>query len=109
LIVLKINDDGIYKFSIIENEVWEDLICKFKNKETTVDSIENIIYKISVKYNMDKKNIIKSFINYIIRNKQEIVNSDFLNFVENVTHSTNLSNSIYVHYALSRLSSFILS
>jgi len=39
--VLKINDDGIYKFSIIENEVWEDLICKFKNKETTVDSIEN--------------------------------------------------------------------
>ena len=107
--VLKINDDGVYNFSIIENDVWEDLILKFKNKQPTIDNIENIIYKISVKYNMDKKNIIKSFINYIIRNKQEIINSDFLNFVENVTHTTNLSNSIYVHYALSRLSSFIVS
>lgn len=106
--VLKINDTNVYNFSIIENEIWDVLILKFKNKET-ISGLENYIYKMTVKYNMDKKNIIKSFINYIIRNKSVYISTDFFNFVENVTHSTNLSNSIYVNYALSRLSSFILS
>lgn len=106
--VLKINDKNVYRFSIIENDIWDDFILKLNNKEP-IERLENYIYRMTVKYNMDKKNIIKLFLNYIIRNKDEIVTSEFLNFVENITHSTNSTNTVYVNYALSRLSSFMLS
>jgi DNA polymerase III delta prime subunit len=106
--IFKMNIENSYNFSIIENHVWEDFIMKLNNKET-IGKLESYIYKISVTYNMDKKNIIKLFLNYIIRNKPKVVNSEFLNFVENVMHSTNSANSISINYVLSRLSTFILS
>jgi replication factor C subunit 3/5 len=94
--------------SIIDNDVWENLLEKLSKRE----KLENIcayVHLISIKYNIDKKNIIKDFLNYIIRNKSQIVNHDFLNFVENLMHSQNLNNNNHIYYSLSRLSSFVSS
>ena len=54
-----------------------------------------------------KKNIIKNFLNYIIRNYPEKINASFLNFVENLMHSNNINNKVYVIYSLSKLSFFL--
>ena len=92
--------------SIIDNDVWEKIINKLVNREK-IDTMYSYIHLISIKYNIDKKNIIKDFLNYIIRNKPTILNDKFLNFAENLLHSHSINNDTYIFYSLSRLSSFV--
>ena len=92
-------------FNIIDNNVWESLSNKLKKEK-----IENLIVyinNISVKYNIDKKNIIKDYLNYIIRNNSNIVTPEFLDFVENLMHSQESNNQTFINYSLSRLSFFL--
>jgi replication factor C subunit 3/5 len=98
------NEKNPIVFNIIDNDVWDNLTTKFKNKENISD-ISNYIYEISLKYNIDKKNIIKDYLNYIIRNNDNLT-SDFLNFVENIMRSQDCNNNTYIYYALSKLLSF---
>ena len=99
------SESNIY---IIDNDVWDNLFAKLTKREK-LENICTYVHLISIKYNIDKKNIIKDFLNYIIRNKSTIVNNNFLNFVENLMHSQNLNNNNHIYYSLSRLSSFVSS
>jgi len=92
--------------NIIECKEWEIIIKKIQSKEK-LDDISCYIHLISNKYNIDKKNIIKDFINYMIHNKRIKITSDFLNFVENIMHSQSNNNNILINYLLSKLSSFL--
>jgi len=94
------------EFKIIDNDIWQDLYNKFSMREK-MENLVNFVQQLSVNYNIDKKNIIKHYLNYIIRNKPETVTSDFLIFVENIMHFQDCRNSHYVNYSLVRLSSFI--
>jgi replication factor C subunit 3/5 len=94
------------EFNIIDDDVWESLLKKLSKKEN-IDNIKVFVYSISVKYNIDKKNIIKDFINYIIRNYPKYLSRDFLNYIENLLHSQSQNNNIHIHYSLSRLSSLL--
>lgn len=92
-------------FNIIDDSVWEQLYNKIKNKET-INELSGFINRTSSKFNIDKKNIMKDFLNYIIRNKGEnILSLGFLNFVENIMHFEDCKNSHYVNYSLTRMSS----
>jgi DNA polymerase III delta prime subunit len=93
-------------FNIIDNNVWLSLTNKIL-KKYSLDVLVSDIHNISIKYNIDKKNIIKDYLNYIIRNKSNLITSQFLDFVENLMHSQESNNQIFVNYSLSRLSSFI--
>jgi replication factor C subunit 3/5 len=101
-------------FNIIDADVWEKLYLLTKSK-TELHVIVNNINDMSIKYNIDKKNIIKDFLNYIIRNKTgeheapEICTKmpEYLNFIENIMHFEDCKNSYYVNYSISRLSSLI--
>jgi len=94
------------EFNIIDETVWSELFIKIENKENLND-IAKLINVTSLRYNIDKKNIIKDFLNYIIRNKGHLVSSQFLNFVENIMHFEDCKNSHYVNYSLSKLSSLL--
>ena len=92
-------------FNIIDDSVWENLYNKIKHKES-INELSGFINRTSSKFNIDKKNIMKDFLNYIIRNKGEnILYLDFLNFVENIMHFEDCKNSNYVNYSLTRMSS----
>ena len=91
---------------IIDDNIWET-ITNMIIKKKGVNNIENLIHNISINYNIDKKNIIKDYINYIIRNKPDTICPEFLNFVENVMHSQECNNKTHLYYSLSKLSSFI--
>ena len=99
-----VNKDN--EFNIIDNDIWENLISKLSKREK-IDSIKDYVHSISINYNIDKKNIIKDFLNYIIRNHPKYVNNSFLNYIENLMHSQIQNNNIHIYYALSRLTSFI--
>jgi len=89
-------------FNIIDNSIWENILIKLKNKDS-LSIINKYIHEISIKYNIDKKNLIKDFINYIIRNKPNIISTEFFTFVENLIHIPECNNKIYVNYLLSKL------
>jgi DNA polymerase III delta prime subunit len=91
---------------IIDDNVWETITNMIVNKKG-ISRIEILIHNISINYNIDKKNIIKDYINYIIRNKPDTICPEFLNFVENVMHSQDCNNKTHLYYSLSKLSSFI--
>jgi replication factor C subunit 3/5 len=94
------------KNNIIESNEWDIILNKLKKEKE--EDIEYYIHTISNKYNIDKKNIIKDFINYIIRNKKIKITSEFLYFVENIMHSQNENSSdILIKYLLSKLGSFL--
>jgi replication factor C subunit 3/5 len=92
-------------FNIIDDSIWKALFEMIKSKRP-MKELTSFINKTSVKYNIDKKNIMKDFLNYIIRNKgDQIMCFDFLNFVENIMHFEDCKNSDYVNYSLTRMSS----
>jgi replication factor C subunit 3/5 len=91
---------------IIDTDVWERLIGKLVQREK-LSHIEEHIHKISTQYNIDKKNIMKDFIYYIIRNHPKYVTHDFLKFTENLMHSTVENNKVYINYSLSRLTALL--
>jgi len=96
-------------FNIIDSDVWQNIYLKIQSK-TDLTIIVNYINKMSIKYNIDKKNIIKDFLNYIIRNKHDDLFKkmpEYLNFIENIMHFEDCKNSYYVNYSISRLSSLI--
>lgn len=97
-----ITDD---EFNIIDETVWAELYTKIAS-QSNMNSIIAFINTTSSKYNIDKKNIIKDFLNYIIRHKEEHVSPMFLNFVENMSFEDSKSSHI-INYSLSKLSSLL--
>ena len=104
----KLNDANFnnnLNFNIIDNNIWELLTSKLKKEK--LEDLNSYVNSVSIKYNIDKKNIIKDYLNYIIRNKPNLITHQFLNFVENLLHSQESNNQTFVNYSLSRLSSFM--
>lgn len=97
-------DSGCIK--IIDDDIWEQLLNKISNKENIIN-ISDYIHSMSLDFNIDKKNIIKDFLNYIIKKQPKYVNTNFLDFVENLIHSQNHNNNILVNYLLSKSSTFL--
>ena len=93
-------------FNIIDDTIWEQLYDKIKTK-VTMSELTGFINWTSLKFNIDKKNIMKDFLNYIIRNKGGNLSFNFLNFVENIMHFEDCKNSHYVNYSLTRMMSLL--
>jgi replication factor C subunit 3/5 len=91
------------QLKIIDNKIWEKLYNHLEKNES-MKTLNSYIYQISINYNIDKKNIIKDFLNYIIRNKQHVVTFELLNFIENIMHNNDLSH--YIYYVLVKLKLF---
>ena len=91
------NQHILHECKVMTNDVWEDLttMLKSKNKSTVIISKIN---EISLNYNIERKNIIKNFLNYIIRNYPEYISSKFLDFVEYVTHIQDCKTDHIINY-----------
>jgi replication factor C subunit 3/5 len=91
-----------YELNIIDDFVWNELYNKIIAK-TDHTELVTFVNNISLNYNIDTKNIIKDFLNYIIRNHENKVNSSFFDFIENIMHFENCKNTLYVSYSLIKL------
>ena len=89
-------------FNIIDNNVWDSLTKKLAKREK-LETISTFVQYISNNYNIDKKNIIKDYLNYMIRKKPSIINADFMEFVENIMHFQDCKNTHYINYSLASL------
>jgi len=81
---------------IITNKVWDELyISESKKMSEQINNISSI-------YNLDKKTIIKKFLNYVIVNHSKCVTTDFLTFVENIIHS-NVKTEYITNYFIKNI------
>jgi len=102
----KINDN--MKIKIISNKIWEELTEKIKKYGKSNKKLVNTyIFEISVSYNIDQKHMIKNYFNYVIENELYFVNENFLNFIENIIHTPNSSNEIFINYFISQMAKFL--
>ena len=91
---------------VIDDSIWDILFDKINNQED-LTLLNVFINNISYQYNIDKKNIIKDFFNYIIRNKENLNVPEYFKFVENIIHFEDCKNSDYVNYSLIKLSTLL--
>ena len=92
--------------NIIDDNIWDNLYNMVKRGDE-LTKLTLFINETSSKYNIDKKNIIKDFLNYIIRKYPCGNTPEYLNFVENIIHFEDCKNIYYVNYSLIKLSSLI--
>lgn len=97
------NHDIIQECKIVKNELWVKLTEDFKKNRKHTDIVKKI-NKISRDYNMEQKNIIKNYLNYIIRNYN--VTSELLNNIENVMHINDCKTQHIVNYIVHKLRIF---
>jgi DNA polymerase III delta prime subunit len=111
-----INDTDI---KIISSNVWENLIKiiidkKMIQKNNTIkrnkncSAFSNYIISLEKTYNIDKKNIIKDFSNYILRTYPQIISNDFLNILENIIHFEDCNNNYYINYYFYKIIDYLI-
>ena len=104
--IVKTHNGEQSHINIIDSDVWDNLI-RLLTKNEKINKIKSFIDGVSIEYNIDKKNIIKDFLNYIIRNYPKYISKDFLNFTENLMHSEIQNNNIHIYYSLSKISTLL--
>jgi DNA polymerase III delta prime subunit len=81
---------GIPQINIIRNEQWLHMHRLFHIHPTDVhsysESAETYIHQISITYNTDKRQILNTYFNYVIRHFPNLITSTFLGIIENATH-----------------------
>ena len=60
--------------------------------------VESYIHRLSIQYNIDKRTILNSYFNYVIRTYPGVITPDFLKIVEHVVHTT---DDVPIKYVLS--------
>jgi replication factor C subunit 3/5 len=106
------NQDLIHECKIIKNELWVQLTNYLKKntkntkntKSIKIDSILKKINKISREYNIEPKNIIKNYLNYIIRNYP--ITTEFLYNIENIMHVQDCKTEHLLNYIIYKLKIF---
>jgi DNA polymerase III delta prime subunit len=99
------NQNTINTNAVIDITTWENLTKVIKNKDDLKKSIL-LFHDISNEYNIDIKNVIKDYLNYIINNNPEYVSFSFLKFTEFVIHLINPNSEQIVNYIVLKLNQF---
>ena len=71
--------------------------------QTTEKNRANIISKTCKKYNIQKKEFILQFIAYLISNKPEIINTNFLSAIQFIIHNNTVKEDYLIQYLLGEL------
>jgi DNA polymerase III delta prime subunit len=100
---IKLWDTNIITDTVLEN-LYNQILINYSK-----DIIIDFINEISIQYNMDKKNIMKKFFNYIIRKKKEIITPEFLTIVEVIMHSNDSNIEYSVNYFICGMKSILTS
>lgn len=94
-----------WKKNIINAAVFEKIHYDIQ-KKTSIEMHENI-NEICTQYNIEKRSLIITYFDYIIRNKPEFIEYDFLKTIENITHDNTLSNEDLVDYFYCSMSNIL--
>ena len=95
---IQLNQNVIVQQSnIIDDTVWKRLFDLF-NGEKDKTNIKVFINRLSIDYNIDKKQIIKDYYNYLILSHPELINPKTLEKMEIVIHNYDCNIEVLINY-----------
>ena len=99
------NTGGLNTY-IIEEDFWEDLLLKIKNKSTDINNyiIEKCIY-----YNLQLKIFIIKFLTYLINKRGICEQEKWLEFIEYIMHNTYANDRYLLNYSISYIEEHLSS
>ena len=100
---MQTNQDLIHECKIIKNELWVKLTKDFIKNKKHADIVKKINY-ISREYNIEPKNLLKIYLNYIIRSHE--ITKDLLYSIENIMHLQSCKTEYVVNYIIYKLKIF---
>jgi len=77
--------NNIEDVNILQKTIYEDINTFFINNKDYITNVE-YLHNVSIKYNTNKIEIIKDYLNYIIENHPKYICSELLNNVEKIMH-----------------------
>ena len=86
--------------NILNPLVLNNLHNMFCNSNTKQIDIINHISKISTDYNIDKKHLLQCYFNYIIRYKLVTLDSEFIQYMKKIIHTTNANMQDIIQYMI---------
>lgn len=103
---MQANQHLIHNCNVITNAVWENITKLFKSRVKSSIIIDKL-NEISLYYNIERKNIIKNYLNYIIRHHPQYITHTFLNFIENVVHIQDCKAEYLLQYFVLKITTLI--
>jgi replication factor C subunit 3/5 len=103
---MQANQHLIHNCHVITNAVWENITKLFKSRVKSSIIIDKL-NEISLYYNIERKNIIKNYLNYIVRHHPQYITPTFLNFIENVVHIQDCKAEYLLQYFVLKLTTLI--
>jgi len=94
---MQTNQDIAAHHVIITDSMWNEITCDLK---IGIGSVYDKINSISRQCNSDRKNMMKNYINYLIRKHPALITTDLLNKVENVMHAAECNADHMLHYLI---------
>ena len=94
------NQDRLDKCKVVDDQIWEKLSSNLKNNKKSAD---NYINYIEENYDIDIRNIVKDYLNYVIRKNNGVISSDFLDFCEFTLHLQDPQMDYLKNYFLSNV------
>lgn len=100
------NKNIIAELQVLNNAVWDKFTQLFlikNNHKSILDYLNNV----SNMYNIDIKNIIKDYLNYIISNNPEYICKDFLDFIETIMHLKDINIDYFKNFTVLKLNNLL--
>jgi len=95
---IQLNQNIQLDCKIVNKSVLENIHKLLLDESSEVEAIITTIYTNSVEYNTDKRSIIQSYLNYVIRTHPEQVIPEFLNIICEILHNVDISSEDIVKY-----------
>jgi len=86
-----------WKYKLCEKDCMEIMHKHFLSNDAS-DEIIRFIHECSIEYNTDKFCIVQKYLNYIIRNYENLLNDDYFKMIENILHTTNCPINEIIDY-----------
>jgi len=83
--------------NIVDNRIWERLRDLFR-KDKNEGEIKSFMHRLSIHFNIDKKQIIKDYYNYLITTHPELVRADVIEKMEVVIHNYDCKIDVLINY-----------
>jgi replication factor C subunit 3/5 len=99
------NEQIIHDKKIVQSDLWDKLTGTILN--STLENNLRFVHEISNEYNIEKKNIVKAYLNYIIRTHKDILTPSFLDFVENIMHIPMLNIDYMLPMTILKMNGFL--
>jgi replication factor C subunit 3/5 len=104
---IQLNQNSHNWENILNNSVWETLYLMLSDLNIPNEEIVYHIHLISIQYNIDKKHVLQTYFNYIIRHHHNMVNSTYLNFIKEIVHTNDVKTDVFVKYFVQMRDSFL--